>query len=129
MSQLVEYGANVNSNPYRGTPLLWSIYSDSVSSAKWLIEQGADPNLKHNSHPWIESALSLVLDQYPENGNVLLDANLATYQPNENFNGTDSFGFKANDGQYNSDLGIISLTINPINDAPVLIDIENQTIN
>lgn len=48
MSKLVKYGANVNSNPYRGTPLLWSIYSDSVSSAKWLIEQGADPNLKHN---------------------------------------------------------------------------------
>ena len=48
MSELVKYGANVNSNPYRGTPLLWSIYSDSVSSAKWLIEQGADPNLKHN---------------------------------------------------------------------------------
>ena len=48
MSKLVKYGANVNSNPYRGTPLLWSIYSDSVYSAKWLIEQGADPNLKHD---------------------------------------------------------------------------------
>ena len=48
MSRLVEYGANVNSNPYRGTPLLWSVYSDSVCSARWLIEQGADPNLKHN---------------------------------------------------------------------------------
>ena len=48
MSKLVKYGADVNSNPYRGTPLLWSIYSDSVCSAKWLIEQGATPNLKHN---------------------------------------------------------------------------------
>ena len=48
MSKLVKYGANVNSNPYRGTPLLWSFYSDSVHSAKWLIEQGADPNLKHD---------------------------------------------------------------------------------
>ena len=26
MSQLVNFGANVNSNPYRGTPLLWAIY-------------------------------------------------------------------------------------------------------
>ena len=48
MSRLVASGANVNSNPYRGTPLLWSIYSDSVLSASWLIEQAADPNLKHN---------------------------------------------------------------------------------
>ena len=48
MTACVEYGANVNSNPYRGTPLLWSVYSDSVCSARWIIEQGADPNLKHN---------------------------------------------------------------------------------
>ena len=48
MSQLVEYGANVNSNPYQGTPLLWSIYSNKVNSAKMLIEYGADPNQKHN---------------------------------------------------------------------------------
>jgi len=48
MSRLVEYRANVNSNPYQGTPLLWSIYSDSVISSRWLIEQGANPNQKHN---------------------------------------------------------------------------------
>ena len=73
--------------------------------------------------------LSYIIYQYPVNGDVSLEANVATYQPNENFNGSDSFGFKAYDGEYNSDLAIIDLTINPVNDAPVLDDIEAQFVN
>jgi hypothetical protein len=73
--------------------------------------------------------LSFIIYQYPENGEISLDVNLVTYEPHENYNGTDSFGFKTNDGEYNSDLAIVSLTINPINDAPILDDIENQSIN
>jgi len=41
------------------------------------------------------------------------------YTPTANTNGVDSFTYIANDGEYNSDNGIISITINPINDAPV----------
>jgi len=73
--------------------------------------------------------LSYIIYQYPENGEISLDVNLVTYEPHENFNGIDSFGFKANDGEYNSELAIVSLTINSINDAPALDDIENQSIN
>jgi ankyrin repeat protein len=45
---LIERGADINSNAYRGTPLLWSIYSDSVRSARLLLDLGADPDLKHD---------------------------------------------------------------------------------
>jgi ankyrin repeat protein len=45
---LIERGADVNSNAYRGTPLLWAIYSDSVRSAHLLLDLGADPNLRHD---------------------------------------------------------------------------------
>jgi ankyrin repeat protein len=48
MAALVGLGANVNSNPYRGTPLLWAIYADRVSAAAWLLDHGADPNLRHD---------------------------------------------------------------------------------
>ena len=48
MSQLVNFGANVNSDPYCGTPLLWAIYSDSISAARWLLDHRTDPDLKHD---------------------------------------------------------------------------------
>ena len=48
MARLVELGANVNANPFRGTPLLWTCYSDRVEAATWLLDHGADPDLKHD---------------------------------------------------------------------------------
>ena len=45
---LIERGADVNSNVYRGTPLLWAIYSDSVKAAELLLDLGADANLQHD---------------------------------------------------------------------------------
>jgi cytohesin len=48
MEHLVTKGADVNSSPYRGTPLLWAIYSDCVPAAEWLLDHGADPDLRHD---------------------------------------------------------------------------------
>jgi ankyrin repeat protein len=48
MARLVALGADVNANPYRGTPLLWAVYSDRVAAATWLLDHGADPNLRHD---------------------------------------------------------------------------------
>lgn len=48
MAALVEIGANVNANPFRGTPLLWACYADKVEAARWLLDHGADPDLRHD---------------------------------------------------------------------------------
>ena len=48
MARLVALGADVNANPYRGTPLLWAIYADRVEAATWLLDNGADPDLRHD---------------------------------------------------------------------------------
>ena len=48
MAELVQRGANVNANPFRGTPLLWACYSDKVEAAEWLLDHGADPDLRHD---------------------------------------------------------------------------------
>ena len=48
MAALVDIGANVNANPFRGTPLLWACYSDKVDAARWLLDHGADPDLRHD---------------------------------------------------------------------------------
>lgn len=48
MAQLVALGADVNANPYRGTPLLWATCGDAVDAAAWLLDHGANPNLRHD---------------------------------------------------------------------------------
>ena len=48
MDLLVASGADANRSPYRGTPLLWAIYSDCVPAAEWLLDHGADPDLRHD---------------------------------------------------------------------------------
>ena len=48
MATLVEHGADVNANAFRGTPLLWACYSDKVEAATWLLDHGANPDLRHD---------------------------------------------------------------------------------
>lgn len=45
-----------------------------------------------------------------------------TYTPNPNVSGSDSFTFRANDGLLDSNTATISVTIAPVNDAPVAQD-------
>jgi hypothetical protein len=53
-------------------------------------------------------------------GTVVLHADgTFSYTPVPNFNGNDSFSFKASDGALDSNVATESLTINAVNDAPV----------
>jgi hypothetical protein len=42
------------------------------------------------------------------------------YTPASNFNGSDSFTYKANDGTADSGVATVSITVNPVNDAPTI---------
>lgn len=44
MPLLVERGARVDADPYRGTPLIWAAAKGRIAAAKWLIAHGADVN-------------------------------------------------------------------------------------
>ena len=65
----------------------------------------------------------------PANGTVSLSGNIATYLPNPNFYGGDSFQFDVNDINRSINASTASITINPINDVPVVSDINGLTIN
>ncbi|MGH9921520.1 MAG: Ig-like domain-containing protein, partial [Nitrososphaerales archaeon] len=45
-----------------------------------------------------------------------------TYTPNTNFNGPDSFTFKARDVSLDSNIATVSITVKPVNDPPVAND-------
>ena len=48
MASLVDLGADVNANAFRGTALLWACYADKVDAVRWLLDHGADPDLRHD---------------------------------------------------------------------------------
>ncbi|MGI6260130.1 MAG: Ig-like domain-containing protein, partial [Anaerolineaceae bacterium] len=64
----------------------------------------------------------------PLNGTVTLVGNVATYTPDEDYNGTDSFTYKVNDGELESNLATVTITVTPVNDAPVAVDDAYTTV-
>ena len=64
-------------------------------------------------------ALTYSIVAGPTNGTLTGTAPNVTYTPDANYNGSDSFTFKANDGTVDSNVATITITINAINDAPV----------
>ena len=59
----------------------------------------------------------------PSHGALTLNSNGSfSYTPATDFNGADSFTYRASDGQGGSATGIVSIMVNPVNDVPVAMD-------
>ncbi|PPD57305.1 tandem-95 repeat protein [Dehalogenimonas etheniformans] len=56
-----------------------------------------------------------------------VSGNSVTYTPAANYNGSDSFTFKANDGTVDSNTATVNITINAVNDAPVATNVTTST--
>jgi len=71
--------------------------------------------------------ISVSIKNSPQNGSVSLAGSIATYIPNENYFGSDSFTYEAIDQTEKKVLNValVSLTINPINDPPSSITINS----
>jgi hypothetical protein len=69
--------------------------------------------------------LTYTITAGPAHGTLSGAAPNLTYKPTANYNGPDSFTFKANDGTTDSNVATVSITVNSINDAPVA---ANQSI-
>src|SRR5205823_1267946 len=68
-------------------------------------------------------ALSAVLVSGPSHGTLSLNANGGfSYAPAANYNGADSFSFKANDGSADSSAPTVAIPVIPVNDAPTAVN-------
>ena len=65
------------------------------------------------------NALTYTLASNPSHGTLTGTAPNLTYSPAANYNGTDSFTFKVNDGAASSGVATVSITVSAVNDAPV----------
>jgi len=64
----------------------------------------------------------------PSHGTAVIDGIVITYTPAADYNGTDTFTFKVNDGELYSNIAMVSITVKPVNDAPVAKDISIETM-
>src|SRR5207244_4036075 len=68
-------------------------------------------------------ALTAVLVTGPAHGTLTLNANGSfSYTPAANYNGADSFTYKANDGTATTSEATRSISISAVNDAPVAVN-------
>ena len=76
---------------------------------------GSDENLG--------TTLSFVIIQNPSNGSVSnfnSQTGTFTYTPNQNYDGSDEVKFKVNNGSFDSNEATVSITVNSVNDPPLV---------
>src|SRR5262249_20296085 len=85
-----------------------------TASAPGVLANDSDPD---------GDAITARLVSGPSHGTLTLNSNGSfTYTPAANYNGPDSFTYQANDGNANSNTATVSITVNPVNDAPVAVN-------
>ncbi|HUT93242.1 MAG TPA: Ig-like domain-containing protein [Thermoguttaceae bacterium] len=108
--------------------------SYTVDEDGTLTKNAAD-GVRHNDTDADGDTLTITVVAHPANGTLTPSADGSfVYKPNLNFHGQDSFTYKANDGYANSNTATVTITVNPVNDAPVAHDDyytaqENVTLN
>ncbi|MGR3316434.1 MAG: tandem-95 repeat protein [Roseovarius indicus] len=72
--------------------------------------------------------LTFSIETPPEHGRVvLLETGEYVYEPDEGYTGEDSFTYTVRDGRGGVDSGTVSLSVAPVNDAPVANGLEAST--
>jgi hypothetical protein len=79
----------------------------------------AAPGVLANDDDVDGDALTAQVVAAPTNGTVSLSSSGSfTYTPSQDYNGPDAFTYLANDGQANSAVATVSITVNAVNDVP-----------
>ncbi|WP_421919910.1 Ig-like domain-containing protein [Marinifilum sp.] len=128
----------VNTKPFSGTVNKAAI--DEDTQASFTFSDFDDQFTDDDAH----DVLTYVkIKRLPLNGDLELDGNPVAdeqnipsadisklvYIPDANYNGTDNFKWRGNDGSSNSNAnGTVNLTINPIQDKPVVADINKTAV-
>jgi len=111
----------VNSN----TATVTLILDDGIEYAPIAFNQSLSVNEDNNLNILLQAsdangdALTYTIVTPPAHGTITSGTgNTRVYTPALNYNGPDSFTFQANDGGLDSNIATVTITVNPVNDAP-----------
>ena len=114
---------SITVNPVNDAPLA---ANDSYNIDEDTTLNVAAPAVLGNDTDIDSASLTAVLVSLPSHGTLALNPNGSfSYTPAINYNGPDSFTYKANDGLLDSNVATVNITVNAVNDAPVA---QNQSV-
>ncbi|HEV2863923.1 MAG TPA: Ig-like domain-containing protein [Pyrinomonadaceae bacterium] len=96
-----------NRAPVASTPPVSTLEDQSVA----FVLNATDPDAG--------DALTFTLISQPAHGTLSGAGADLTYTPDPDYHGPDSFTYKAGDGEADSNVAAVQITVNPVNDAPV----------
>ena len=126
---------SIGDDAFQGTQLTEAVIPDSVTiigkNAFPLVAQGQSVVTDEDKSITITfsaksatmangDSLTYTVVSQPSNGVLTGSAPNLTYKPNADFNGNDSFTFKANDGTTETEEATVKITITPVNDIPTI---------
>jgi VCBS repeat-containing protein len=98
-------------------------FDDSYSTDEDTPLTVSAPGVLGNDNDVDGDPLSVTLVTLPTHGSVTLSPDGSfSYTPNHDYFGSDTFVYHANDGQFDSNPATVTITISPVNDAPVAVD-------
>ena len=132
VARYLQYRANLATTSPDQTPALQSVTiqyapnsvpvanSDVFTTSEDATLAAQAPGVLGNDTDDDGNPLTAILVSGPAHGTLTLTANGSfIYTPAANYNGPDSFTYKANDGRADSGVATVSLTVTPVNDSPV----------
>jgi len=94
---------------------------DSYSTNEDVVLTIAGPGVLGNDSDVDMDPLSAMLVSGPMHGTVTLNPDGSfNYTPNLDYNGVDSFSYKANDGSLDSNIAMVTITVDAVNDPPII---------
>ena len=111
----------VNINPINDTPVTVS-YTNFIDEDNTLTRTASNGLRSHSSDVENDNLTFQLVSTSKKGALTLNDDGSFSYTPAKDYFGTDTFYFKAYDGQLYSNNSYYAININPINDAPVISD-------
>ena len=109
---------NITVEPVNDTPVAADDFFSTDEDSSLMISTGS--GLVANDFDIDGDVLSVIAVSSTANGTLSLNTDGSfVYTPNTNFNGVDSFTYRASDGSLQSEIRTVTLTVNAVNDAPV----------
>ncbi|MEL6965876.1 MAG: cadherin-like domain-containing protein, partial [Pseudomonadota bacterium] len=104
-------GGTANARPFAGTPAPQTVLEETLRD---------DINVLSAAFDADGDTLSVVSAE-ANNGQVaILSDGRLSYLPNELFNGTDTITYQVSDGRGGTDIGLVTVTVLPVNDDPTV---------